>query len=194
MEPHSEELGWIERSQQGDHAAFAQLVEAYQGPVYNLAYRMLHDAGEAEDATQEIFLRAYTKLVMYDRERKFITWLLSIASNYCIDQLRRRRANVVTLDDIAYAIPSTVAGPERRALDQEQRTAIQRAVNQLPDTYRLITVLRYYQDFSYEEIEAITGLSEATVKTRLFRARRMLQELLIKEGGVPWIVEPAVHS
>ncbi len=194
MEPHSEELGWIERSQQGDHGAFAQLVEAYQGPVYNLAYRMLHDAGEAEDATQEIFLRAYTKLAMYDRERKFITWLLSIASNYCIDQLRRRRAQVVTLDDIAYAIPSTAAGPERRALDQEQRTAIQHAINQLPDAYRLITVLRYYQDFSYEEIEAITGLSEATVKTRLFRARRMLQELLIKEGGVPWTVEPSVHS
>ncbi len=183
MEPHTEELHWIEAAQQGDHDAFAKLLEAYKGPVYNLAYRMLQNGPEAEDAGQEIFLRVYTKLATYDRERKFLSWLLSIASNYCIDVLRRRRATLVTLDDVAFAVPSQAASPERLALDHEQRQIVLRAISQLPETYRLVTVLRYYHDLSYEEIEASTGLTEATVKTRLFRARRMLQDLLRHEGA-----------
>lgn len=194
MEPHPDELLWIERAVDGDHAAFTQLVEAYKGPVYSLALRMLHRPAEAEDAAQEIFLRAYTKLATYDRERKFVSWLMGIASNYCIDVLRRRRATFVTLDDVAYIVPSTEPGPERQAEQREQRRAIQQAIAQLPETYRLVAVLRYYQDLSYEEIQEITGLSEPTVKTRLHRARRMLQESLSKEGVLPWTAEPSAHS
>jgi RNA polymerase sigma-70 factor (ECF subfamily) len=194
MEPQPDELRWIEAAVQGDHAAFARIVDAYKVPVYNLAYRMLRNAAEAEDAGQEIFLRAYTKLATYDRQRKFSTWLLTIASNYCIDLLRRRRATFVDIDDVAFALPSEAAGPERSAIDQEQREAVARAVGRLPDTYRLITVLRYYHDLSYEEIEQITGLSEATVKTRLFRARRQLEELLEAEGALPWTAEPRAHT
>src|SRR5918997_410060 len=100
MEPNSAELGWIEAAQRGDHTAFARLVETYTQPVYNIAYRMLGSGAEAEDAAQEVFLRAYLKLATYDRERKFSTWLLSIASNYCMDVLRRRRATLLTLDDV----------------------------------------------------------------------------------------------
>lgn len=194
MEPQSDELLWIERAQRGDHAAFAQLVEAYKGPVYNLAYRMLQNAPEAEDAAQEIFLRAYTKLATFDRERKFVSWLLSIASNYCIDLLRRRRMTQVDLDEVAFAVPSNEKGPESLAIDKEQSAAVLRAIKQLPDTYRLVTLLRYYQDLSYEEIQAATSLSEATVKTRLHRARRMLEDLLSKEGALPWTAEPPVAS
>jgi RNA polymerase sigma-70 factor, ECF subfamily len=190
MEPQSEEPRWIEAAVRGDQEAFRALVEAYKGPVYNLAYRMLRNPGEAEDAAQEIFVRAYTKLASYDRTRKFSTWLLSIASNFCIDMLRRRRATFVDIDEMAYSIPSTAPGPERRALETEQREAVARAIDRLPDTYRLVTVLRYYYDLPYEEIERITGLSEATVKTRLFRARRQLEDLLEAEGALPWTAEP----
>lgn len=190
MEPQTEELRWIEAALRGDHEAFGRLVDTYKTPVYNLAYRMLRNGSDAEDAAQEIFLRAYRKLATYDRERKFVTWLLSIASNYCIDVLRRRRATLVDIEDVAFALPSDAPGPERSALNQEQREAVARAVNQLPDTYRLVTVLRYYNDCSYDEIERITGLTEATVKTRLFRARRQLEELLEAEGALPWTVEP----
>ncbi len=194
MEPQTDELRWIESAVRGNHEAFARLVDAYKAPVYNLAYRMLRSAPEAEDAAQEIFLRAYTKLATYDRERKFSTWLLSIASNYCIDVLRRRRATLVELDEVAYAVPSSAPGPESSALDHEQREAVARAISQLPDTYRLITVLRYYHDLSYEEIEHITNLSQSTVKTRLFRARRQLEELLEAEGALPWIAEQRTHA
>jgi RNA polymerase sigma-70 factor (ECF subfamily) len=193
MEPQSDELRWIDAAIQGNHEAFARLVETYKTPVYSIAYRMLRNSAEAEDAAQEIFLRAYTKLATYDRQRKFSTWLLSIASNYCIDVLRRRRATLVELDEVAFALPSEAPGPERSALNREQREAVVRAINRLPDTYRLITVLRYYHDLSYEEIEQITGLTEATVKTRLFRARRQLEDLLEAEGALPWTAEPRAH-
>ncbi len=189
MESPSEELRWIEAAIEGDHAAFAQLIERYKTPVYSLAYRMLGSASDAEDAAQEIFVRSYTKLASFDKTRKFSTWLLSIGSNYCIDILRRRRATIVDLDDVAFAVPTPEAGPERKALAQEQRAAIARAVGRLPDTYRLGTVLRYYHDLSYDEIEQATGLSEATIKTRLFRARRQLEALLEEEGALPWTAE-----
>jgi len=190
MESPAEELRWVEAAIAGDHNAFAQLVDRYKAPVYSLAYRMLGTSGDAEDAAQEIFVRAYTKLATFDRSRKFSTWLLSIGSNYCIDVLRRRRATMVDLDDVAFAVPDQAPGPERRAVDQEQRVAIARAVQRLPETYRLVTILRYYHDLSYEEIERTTGLSEATIKTRLFRARRQLEELLKQEGALPWTAEP----
>ncbi len=91
-------------------------------------------------------------------------------------------------------MPSSAPGPESSALDHEQREAVARAISQLPDTYRLITVLRYYHDLSYEEIERITNLSQSTVKTRLFRARRQLEELLEAEGALPWIAEQRTHA
>src|ERR1044071_4457884 len=153
MEPQTDELRWIDAAIQGDHRRSAPSFEAYKPRAYTLAYRMLRNASEAEDAAQEIFLRVYTKLTTYDRGRKFSTWLLSVASNYCIDVLRRRRATVVDIDEVAFALPSDAPGPERSALNREQREAVARAINQLPDTYRLITVLRYYHDLSYDEIE-----------------------------------------
>ena len=86
------ESEWLDGAIEGDDDAFAQLVELYQKPVYNLCYRMLGTPGDAEDAAQEAFLRAYKNLRRYDRNRSFATWLLSIASHYCIDQLRKRHA------------------------------------------------------------------------------------------------------
>ncbi len=193
MEPDSVELSWIEAARRGDHHAFARLVEAYKQPIYNLAYRMLGNAHEAEDAAQEVFLRSYLNLARYDRERKFSTWLLSIASNYCIDVLRRRRATLVTLDDVEFGLESREPGPEQRAVQGEQREAIARAIDALPPAYRLPTILRYYYDLPYEEIEQVTGLTEATVKTRLHRARRMLKDLLEKQGALPWSAETPDH-
>jgi len=189
MNQQAEEIGWIEQTLRGDRSAFAQLMHRYAGAVYNLAYRMLGSAEDAEDASQEIFLRAYTRLASFDRGRKFSTWLLSIGSNYCIDRLRRRRFSWMTLDDAAFALPSDEPGPERSALVRERRAIVQRALQQLPDTYRAVTVLRYYNDLSYEEIAQATGLPESTIKTRLHRARHMLAEALGSEGKMLWDAE-----
>ena len=85
----NDEQVWLQKARRGDKDAFGQLIEAYQGPVYNLAYRMLGNSGEAEEAAQEAFIRAYTRLDSYDPAHKFSTWLLSITSNYCIDLIRK---------------------------------------------------------------------------------------------------------
>ncbi len=192
MDQQVEEIRWIEQTLRGDREAFGQLMHRYAGAVYNLAYRMLGSAEEAEDASQEIFLRAYTRLSSFDQARRFSTWLLSIGSNYCIDRLRRRRYTWMTLDDVAFTLPSTERGPERSALDQERRAAVQRALQRLPENYRLVTVLRYWQDLSYDEIARVTGLTESAIKTRLHRARHMLAEALGPEEQTLWDAETTI--
>jgi RNA polymerase sigma-70 factor (ECF subfamily) len=186
MDQQAEELGWIEQALAGDRAAFPQLMHRYAGAVYNLGYRMLGSAEDAEDASQEIFLRAYTRLASFDRTRRFSTWLLSIGSNYCIDRLRRRRFAWLTLDDAAFALPSAEPGPERIALAHERRSMVQQALQRLPANYRTVTVLRYWNDLSYDEISQVTGLPESTIKTRLHRARHMLADALGPEEQMLW--------
>jgi len=189
MDQQVEEIGWVGQALGGDHAAFGQLMHRYAGAVYNLGYRMLGSAEDAEDASQEIFLRAYTRLASFDRQRRFSTWLLSIGSNYCIDRLRRRRFSWMTLDDAAFALPSKERSPERIALDHEQQAIVQRALQQMPEHYRMVTVLRYWSDLSYEEIASVTGLPESTIKTRLHRARHMLAKALGPEEQMLWEAE-----
>jgi RNA polymerase sigma-70 factor (ECF subfamily) len=189
MDQQVEEIGWVDQALRGDRAAFGQLMHRYAGAVYNLTYRMLGNAEDAEDASQEIFLRAYTRLESFDRQRRFSTWLLSIGSNYCIDRLRRRRFSWLTLDDAAFALPSAERGPERTALDHERQAVVQAALQKLPEHYRMVTVLRYWSDLSYEEIAKVTGLPESTIKTRLHRARHMLAAALGPEEQMLWETE-----
>jgi RNA polymerase sigma-70 factor (ECF subfamily) len=176
-----QERSWIRAARQGDRTAFGRLVKAYQGPVYNLTYRMLGDPQEAEDAAQEVFFRAYRKLGSYDPGRKFSTWLLSIASHHCIDRLRRRRLKWHSIDD--ENLPQDVMishepGPERHALQNEREAQVQELLNTLSPDYRTVVVLHYWYDLSYEEIAETTGSTVSAVKSRLFRARRMLAKRL----------------
>lgn len=176
-----QERSWIRAARQGDRTAFGRLVQAYQGPVYNLTYRMLGDPQEAEDAAQEVFFRAYRKLDSYDPGRKFSTWLLSIASHYCIDRLRRRRLTWHSIDDENLpqdVMMSQEPGPERHALQNEQEAQVQELLSTLSPDYRTVVVLHYWYDLSYEEIAETTGSTVSAVKSRLFRARRMLAKQL----------------
>lgn len=168
-----QELIWLARARDGDQAAFCKLVEAYQRPVYNLAYRMLGDAAEAEDAAQETFVRMYTKLHTYQPERKLSSWVLSIAAHYCIDRLRRRRSGWLSLDDepLAAVFPSGQHGPEDIVLRRESHARVQEMLGELAPAYRVPLILRYWNDLSYEEIADVMGLSLQAVKSRLHRAR-----------------------
>lgn len=175
-------LEWVQAALRGDQDAFTELVMAYQDAVYNLCYRMLGERGEAEDAAQEAFLRAFTHLDRYDPERSFKTWLLSIASNYCIDRIRRRRLQWLSLDDEPVAerlaLPSTEPEPEVETLRREHSSAIQSLLNDLSPEYRAVVVLRYWYDYSYAEIAEIMETTESAIKSRLFRARQSLADLL----------------
>jgi RNA polymerase sigma-70 factor (ECF subfamily) len=179
------EKEWIESARAGDQDAFGRLVVAYQKPVYNLAYRMLGNRAEAEEAAQEAFLRAYTHLRSYDPQRPFRSWMLSIASHYCIDRLRRRRITWLSLDEeIATAdgsgeaakirLSSERPNPESAAVRREQEACIQRLLATLSPTDRAAITLRYWYDCSYEEIAATLDLTVSAVKSRLHRARRAL--------------------
>ena len=168
-----QETTWLEQARRGDQAAFARLVGAYQGPVYNLCYRMLGNAPEAEDACQETFVRMYTKLHTYQPDRKLSSWVLSIASHYCIDRLRRRRGQWLSLDEepVAAALPSHQRGPEEVAVREELRGEVQHLVDALAPSYRVPLILRYWYDLSYAEIADVMGLTVQAVKSRLHRAR-----------------------
>jgi len=160
----------------GDQDAFAVLVERYKDAVQNLAYRMLGNVTEAEDVTQEAFVRAYTQLATYKSVHKFSTWLLSIASHLAIDQLRRRRFLALPLEDVPFLewIADLGAGPEQSALAGEEQDEIQQYLQRLPSKYRAVIVLRYWYDFSYAEIARALKLTPALVKARLHRARELL--------------------
>jgi RNA polymerase sigma factor (sigma-70 family) len=168
----------------GDQNVFAVLVERYTNAVQNLAYRMLGNTTEAEDVTQETFVRAYTQLGTYKPVHKFSTWLLSIASHLAIDQLRRRRFLALPLEDVPFLewLPDVGVGPEQSALQGEQQDEIQEYLQLLPSKYRAVIVLRYWYDFSYEEIAQALKLTPALVKARLHRARELLARYMQKNS------------
>lgn len=166
----------------GDQDVFAVLVERYKDAVQNLAYRMLGNATEAEDITQETFVRAYTQLGTYKPVHKFSTWLLSIASHLAIDLLRRRRFLALPLEDVPFLewIVDVGVSPEQSALRGEQQDEIQQYLQMLPGKYRAVIVLRYWHDFSYDEIAQALNLTQPLVKARLHRARELLARYMKK--------------
>ena len=170
---------FVLRALSGDAAAFVTLVDRYRRAVYSLAYRLLSNATDAEDAAQETFVRAYTRLNTYQPGSRFGSWLLSITSHWCIDFLRRRRA--VSLDELDMRPIADSVGdhPETLAMQSERREEVQRWLDGLPAPYRAVLVLRYWHDLSYTEISEKTGLPVSTIRMRLFRAR----QLLAKERG-----------
>jgi len=180
-----EESILIQRTLAGDEEAFTRLVEAYQNSIYNLAYRMLGDAAEAEDAAQETFLRLYTRLGTYDPEKKFSSWVLSIASHYCIDRLRRRKHTQVSLDDIVSWrwLPSRDVAPEEQALMEEQKDEIRYLLDELPPHYRAVMILRYWHELSYDEIANTLDTTQSTIKSRLHRARKLMAEQVQNQRG-----------
>jgi len=186
---------WVQRTLAGDPQAFGELVRRYERDVFNLAYRMLNERGEAEDAAQEAFMRAYVNLDRYDPERPFKTWLLSITSNHCIDRLRRRRLTWLSLEEPLPphpALTSNIPGPEEAMLTNERNLLVQEMLAGLSPDYRLAVVLRYWYDLSYAEIAEMLGTTESAIKSRLFRARQALAEYL--ESRPVSALDPVLES
>lgn len=192
----NDEKLWIGRARQGDDEAFSQLVEAYQRPVFNVCYRMLGDPAEAEDAAQETFIRAYTRIDSYDPNRKFSSWLLAIASHYCIDRLRRQRFALVSWDDLPpwRWLPDTDPQPEEVALRHEAQRQVQELLNQLPPDYKAAVILRYWHELSYEEIADALDSTLPAIKSRLFRARQMIVKAATQAETVPTQSQPILAN
>ncbi len=193
---YADETLWVMRARRGDESAFSQLVEAYQRPVFNLCYRMLGDAVEAEDAAQETFIRAYTRLASYDPNRKFSSWMLAIASHYCIDRLRQRRMGLVAWDELPPGnwLSDAQAKPEEVVLDREVQRQVRDLLNSLPPDYRAVVALRYWHELSYEEIADTLHTTVPAIKSRLFRARQMMVSR-VEIGQIPdYPVTARAHS
>lgn len=174
-EINPEEVDWVQKIRQGNDDAFVLLMERYQNAVYHLCYRMLGSPTEAEDAAQETFIRAYKAIDRYDTGRKFSTWLLSIATNYCIDQLRKRRLFTLSLDEMPYFdLADNGPGPEGSLVMDERQQQVRQLLRTLSETDRAAVVLRYWYDYSYDEIAEVLNLTNSAIKSRLHRARLAL--------------------
>ena len=182
---HLTESEWITQTQAGDNEAFSRLVEKYQRPVYNLCYQMLGDRVEAEDAAQEVFIRAYYSLHTYDETRsKFSTWLYAVASHYCIDKLRLKRLKLVSWDDLAawYRFPvQDNMQPEKALLTRETSQEVQTLLKTLPPDYQAAIIMRYWHYQSYQDIAQTLDTTVSAIKSKLFRARKMMAKTVIQQ-------------
>jgi len=179
---HDDEKGLMAAAAEGDDEAFSEIVERYQKPVYNLCYRLLANHGDAEDASQESFMKAYRGLKKYDPQRPFMSWILAIAYNQCIDQLRRKRVTWVGLEALFDRSDQRSPSAETAVEARGEAERVQEALSVLSTKDRAAVVLRYWYDYSYDEIAETLSLTNSAVKSRLHRARRELMEV--------WTVEP----
>ena len=182
----------VQRAKDGDHAAFSQLVSAYEGKIYNLTLRYLGNPDDAMDASQEVFLRMFRFLSGFQEDSSFSTWLYRIGVNVCKDLLSRRARRAEQSLEIpdeeeegrAADIPDGRYDPERILEGAELRRTLAEAIAQLPEQQREMIVLRDIQGLSYDEIGQALCLEAGTVKSRLFRARENLRKKLLQNGNI----------
>ena len=181
-----QDLKTIRRCKRGEEAAFAEILERYRAPIYNLCYRMSRSPEDARDLAPEVFIKVFRLLDRFDEEYAFSSWLFRIATNHCIDHLRRHRLRFLSLDGVAgpdgeeFELQIPDEGPEPDAV-LERKEAMQRledVIADLPPHYRAITLLRHQQQLSYDEIAEVLQLPLGTVKARIHRARAQIQQLL----------------
>lgn len=178
----------INKCLDGNVDAFEELIARYKKLIFNTAYRMMGNAPEAEDITQEVFIKIYNSLNKYDPQFKFSTWVIRITSNLCVDWLRKRKGESVPIDEV-YDLKDEAYTPEEEYIRKEKNAKVQSAINKLPDKYKELIILFHHRGLSYQEIMEITGETLTIVKNRLYRARQMLKEELScidKEGDGIW--------
>jgi len=185
------------REQTSRRAEFDRLVERYHKQAYNIAYRMTGNHADAEDLTQEAFVRAFRFFGNYRRDWPFDNWLYKIMSNLFVDDLRRRpKAHIQSLDqpldlsgsgEVYLEIPDSGSNPERLVMSHELDERIQRALNSLPNDFRMTVILADIEGLSYEEISTAMKCSLGTVRSRLHRGRKLLRtKIAAFEGdGLP---------
>ena len=182
----------VQQAKAGDRAAFAGLVSAYEGKIYNLALRYLGSREDAMDASQEVFLRVFRFLPGFQEESGFSTWIYRIGVNVCKDMLHRRLKRAEQPLEVPdeedegrpVDVPDLRYDPERIMEGAELRQALSDAILALPEQQREIIILRDIRGLSYEEIALALALEAGTVKSRLFRAREHLRKKLLQNGNI----------
>lgn len=176
----------VRESLQGKEKAFGELVDRYRARIFSFILRMVKNHEEANDVAQEVFVKLYRSLDTYDPSRNFSSWLFKIAQNMAIDHLRKQRTDIVSLDEpmetetseYRIQVASSNLSPDRELEGLEVGEALEVAIEELEPSYRSAILLRHVEGRSYDEIADILELPLGTVKTYIFRARRMLRERL----------------
>lgn len=177
--PDAEEIALLKRCQEGSEEAFKDLVERFQRRTYWIAYNMLGRYETAQDISQEAFIRVYKAIRRFDLKRNFYTWLYQIVVNLCIDHLRKERkvSKNITLDAIGGGKDLTVERPDEDLGRGEVKGRVHQVLNKLPPKYKAVLTLRDIQGFSCEETAEIMGCTNATVRWRVHRARKLFKSL-----------------
>jgi RNA polymerase sigma factor (sigma-70 family) len=186
MFDRQQDLRTIRRCKRGEEPAFREILDRYRTPIYNLCYRMSRNPEDARDLAQEVFIKVFSLLDRFDEQYAFSSWLFRIATNHCIDHIRRNRLRFLSLDGVTgqdgeeYELQVPAEGPEPDTVLQ-RKEALERlaeVIDELPPHYKAITMLRHDQQLSYEEIAEILQLPLGTVKARIHRARNLIQQML----------------
>jgi RNA polymerase sigma-70 factor, ECF subfamily len=177
------EAGLVRRCLAGDEKAYRELVELYQGQVYSVVLRMVRRREDAEDLTQETFVRMFRALERYDPQRPFAAWLFTIASRLAIDHIRRRKVQPISLtqreagsdEEYDIEVPDPGPTPDEVTSRTEEERRTEELIRSLPPHYRIVVMLRHQRDMAYEEIAEALHLPLGTVKARIHRAREILK-------------------
>ncbi len=173
--------------EKGDQKAYADLMNTYREPIYYMLLKMTNSAVDADDLTLEAFGKAFKSLQQYTPDYAFSTWLFRIATNNCIDFIRKKRAKTVSIDnlytnidgeEVGINIPSETLDPEEKIIEKQKIILMREIVNRLKPHYRQLVELRYFDELSYEEIAERLDIPLGTVKAKLFRAREFLYNII----------------
>jgi RNA polymerase sigma-70 factor (ECF subfamily) len=175
----------------GDSELYSEIIDRYSGKVYSTAYSYTHNQEEAKDLVQEILIKTYNSLSGFKADAKFSTWLYRIAVNSCIDWSRKKKSKVVMTAmsfedaDILNIMVSETEGPEELLLQRENKEKIRSAVDDLPEIYKTVLILYYFEELQVQEICSILDTPRKTIETRLYRAKKLLKSILRQEflGG-----------
>ncbi len=167
----------INRCLSGEQDAFSELVTRYKKLIYSVVYNMISDKQDVNDIAQEVFIRIYKSLDRYNPEYKFSTWSVKIATNLCLDILRKKKIDSISIDEMVN-VSNGADTPEVKLIKKEKSELIRQAIADLPEKYRVPILLFHQNGLSYEEITEILNEPMTIVKNRLYRARLMLREKL----------------
>ncbi|MCG3089846.1 RNA polymerase sigma factor [Sporosarcina cyprini] len=177
-----EEQLWIRQVLAGDKQAFANIINKYKNPLYATILRMTKNPQDAQDLVQDAFIKVYRNLHKYDGGGAFSGWLYRVAINHCMDEFRKKRYSTVQvqLEEEAIINPNH---PEIVFLKREKSRQLERLISTLPEDERLIILLRYVNEISYEEISELLGVPLSTVRNKLHRAKKKMRDTVKREGG-----------
>jgi RNA polymerase sigma-70 factor (ECF subfamily) len=177
----------VEEAKKGNEKAFASLMDRYRDSIYFMLLKMVNNSSDAEDLTIEAFGKAFRNLDSYAPKFAFSTWLFKIATNNCVDFIRKKQLSPTpfdhlqdNLETVTVNIQSDLPDPEESLINHQKIAALKDVVNQLKPRYKSLIELRYYKEYSYEEISSELKLPIGTVKAQLFRAKTLLYNILIK--------------